>query len=446
VRLVRHVWPDLPAWLAELDDTRFQPYVDYTKEFLVWCGVLTFACELGSRRQIDYDLREMEGAMLENLNRLAGAKQESLPVHKTVSHALVDHMGVGQFVGLQTRMVRWVIRSKVLDVCRLMGWLLVAVDGTGYVSFKKRHCPRCLRFRTQDGFRYRHHVLEAKIVGPGGLAISIAHEMIENPAGLTEDQYDNLKQDCELKAFERLANRLAKCFPRLRICLLGDSIFACGPVISICEANKWKYAFTFKQGRTPALWEDFEALQQLSPQNSLFRDLPDKTKQYYQWVNRLQFDDSDHRHHEFDAIQLREINQPKDTTFAWITNLPVSQRTVTAIADHGGRGRWIIENQGFNYQKNSGLNLEHAYSHDPDGLKIFYTLLQIAHMIMQLLIKSNLLKNLASQYEKANAIALFGSLKNIPRRLLECFRNYLIPDEAFDFEAARHMQIRLDTS
>ncbi|NQT18496.1 MAG: hypothetical protein HQ592_02235, partial [Planctomycetes bacterium] len=59
-----------------------------------------------------------------------GASQESLPVYKTVSHALVDHMGVGQFVGLQTRMVRWIIRNKVLEVCRLMGWLLVAIDGT----------------------------------------------------------------------------------------------------------------------------------------------------------------------------------------------------------------------------------------------------------------------------------------------------------------------------
>ena len=131
---------------------------------------------------------------------------------------------------------------------------------------------------------------------------------------------------------------------------------------------------------------------------------------------------------------------------AWITNLPVSKKSVCAIADHGGRGRWIIENQGFNYQKNSGLNLEHAYSLNPDGLNIFYTLLQIAHMIMQLLVKGSLLKKLARRYGKADAVALFGSLKNIARRLLECLRNYRIPDAAFDPDAARHFQLRLDTS
>ena len=115
-------------------------------------------------------------------------------------------------------------------------------------------------------------------------------------------------------------------------------------------------------------------------------------------------------------------------------------------ADHSGRGRWIIENQGFNYQKNSGLNLEHAYSLNPDGLNIFYTLLQIAHMIMQLLIKGSLLKKLARRYDKADAVALFGSLKNIAKRLLECLRNYRIPDAAFDAYAARHIQLHLDTS
>ena len=84
--------------------------------------------------------------------------------------------------------------------------------------------------------------------------------------------------------------------------------------------------------------------------------------------------------------------------------------------------------------------------HDPEGLKIFCTLLQIAHMIMQLLIKGSMLKNLARLYAKANAVALFGSLKNIPRRLLECLRNHRIPDAAFDPDAARRFQLRLDTS
>jgi len=436
----------LPAWLADLRDTRFQPFVDYSKQFLFLESLLLFAFELGSRRQIDYDLREMEGAMLENLNRLAEAKQQSLPVHDTVEHLLVHHMGVDPVVNVQTLMVKELIRNKVLDRCRtLKYWLMIAIDGTGYASFKKRHCPRCLRFETPDGIRYRHHMLEAKIAGPGGLAISIASEMIENPEGFTEDDYEKSKQDCELKAFMRLARKLHEHFPGQPFCLLADSILACGPAITTCKQNSWKYVFTFKRGRTPALWDEFKSLQAQSPQNSRHRE-SDGTKFHYQWVSGLHFDDSNGRHHEFNALQVHERTKGKSTTFAWITNLPLDKDTVIPIAEQGGHGRWIIENQGFNYQKNSGLNMEHAYSHHPDGLKIFCTLLQIAHMIMQLTIKGSPLKKLAQRYGRKTAVHLFGSLRNIPKFLLDCFRYYRIPDAAFDPDAARHFQLRLDTS
>ena len=40
----------------------------------------------------------------------------------------------------------------------------------------------------------------------------------------------------------------------------------------------------------------------------------------------------------------------------------MTAQTVQEVATAGGRQRWCIENQGFNVQKNSGLNLEHAYS------------------------------------------------------------------------------------
>jgi hypothetical protein len=43
-----------------------------------------------------------------------------------------------------------------------------------------------------------------------------------------------------------------------------------------------------------------------------------------------------------------------------------------------------IENEGFNRQKNSGLNLEHAYSIDPEKMRAYYYLLQIAFMLTQL--------------------------------------------------------------
>jgi len=67
-------------------------------------------------------------------------------------------------------------------------------------------------------------------------------------------------------------------------------------------------------------------------------------------------------------------------------------------------------------------------------MKNFYLLLQIAHLILQLIEKGNLLR--------CSAARLFGSLENLARRLSESFRNHPIDPDALDAAARRH--IRLD--
>jgi hypothetical protein len=87
--------------------------------------------------------------------------------------------------------------------------------------------------------------------------------------------------------------------------------------------------------------------------------------------------------------------------------------------------------EGFNIQKNSGLNLEHAYSTGVDTLKSFYYLLQIAHLFLQMLVRGSLLRQLARQYDSTPRV-LFGSLKNIAQRLVDCFRYFHLEAEVFN--------------
>jgi hypothetical protein len=115
---------------------------------------------------------------------------------------------------------------------------------------------------------------------------------------------------------------------------------------------------------------------------------------------------------------------------------------VQEVATEGGRQRWGIENQGFNVQKNSGLNLEHAYS-EGEHLAAYYYLLQTAQLILQLLEKGSLLLRLAQQQGYASAVAMYGSLKNMAFRLLEILRNLSWPQEAF---ARARIQVRFDSS
>jgi hypothetical protein len=332
-----------------------------------------------------------------------------------------------------------------LDDARLQGHFVVAVDGTGWMVFRERHCDRCLSQKHGESTVYLHMLLEAKLLGPSGLALSIGTEFIENakdaPAIPIPDT-EEAKQDCELMALERLAPALKSNFPQLALCLSSDSLYACGRALTVAKNNHWGYVFTFKEGRLPAVWEEFQRLLALTPENTLRLTLPSGTQQVYRWVNGMSYLDSDHRTHTFNALECLETAQGLTTRYAWMTGFTLGASTVAAIAERGGRARSKIENEGFNIQKNSGLALEHPFSMDLEKLKAYYYLLQIAHMILQLLEKGSLLKHVAARAGK-RPLELFGSLKNIARRLLEAFRYCLIPDEAFDSKAAAAIQIRL---
>ncbi|HUT34532.1 MAG TPA: hypothetical protein VNE39_13680 [Planctomycetota bacterium] len=435
----------MPAVLKELPDTRFEPFIEYDKRFLFWWGILLFVLELGSRRQLDSDLRDDETEVLGNVNRLARTEQTTLPVHGTLEH-FVGHVGSAFYGALRTRMLERPIRMKALDGARLRGRFVVALDGTGWLCLTERHCPHCLEQKQNGKTIYLHQVLEAKLVSPSGLALSMASEFIENPAGnpgTAAKSEEERKQDCELKAFARLAPELRKAYPQLSLCLTSDSLYGCGPALQTAKDHRLSYVFVFKPGRTPALWADFQGLLALAPENTRTVEEPDKTLCVYRWINGLVHEDTQGRTHRLNALQCTVTRDGKTTLFAWMTDLPLNDRTVQDIATKGGRIRAKIENQGFNAQKNSGLNLEHAYSHDLEIAKAYYYMIQIAHTLLQFLVLGSLLARLARDYGKT-PVALYGGLKNIPRRLLDCFRYFALPDEAFRPHLA--IRVRLDTS
>lgn len=114
-----------------------------------------------------------------------------------------------------------------------------------------------------------------------------------------------------------------------------------------------------------------------------------------------------------------------------MTNLEINSSNFEEIAK-GGRLRWKIENEGFNMQKNGGYRLEHAYSLNPNAIKNFYFLLQIAHILNQLMEKGSLLKN--------KLLKVFGSIKNFSAALLKAFTS-----QVFHFDPTvlgRRIQIR----
>lgn len=351
VRTIRHFWPELNDWIDAIPDSRFQPYVTYDKRFLVWWGLSLYLFQLGARRQLDFELDCRDSDILANLNRLAQTEQDTRPVHKTLHHFL-GHTGVAPYACLRRRMLMRLIRSKAIDAARLQGCLVVALDATGHLTFSQKHCEHCLVQRHATHTTYMHQLLEAKLLGPANMALSMATEFIENrddndSLGATLDN-ETRKQDCELKALSRLMPTLRADFPQLRVCLSGDSLYACGRTLKLAQDHDCRFVLVFKEGRMKSVWQEFQTLLTLCPQNRLEHRTADGVRQVYRWVHDLSYQDDEGRSWTFHAIVCEETvcegtANEQTTTFAWITDLHVGKNTVVEVATKGGRHRWHVE-------------------------------------------------------------------------------------------------------
>jgi len=411
---VQHFFGGFGHMFRLVKDPRHPAYITYSLPAMLAAGVLMFLLRLGARRQVGFMLRR---------NDPSSAKFKALFGTETCPHGdsmneTYKRLEVTEVQETVTQMVEALIRKKVLYRYRLFDrYFLVVVDGTGVLTFSERHCSQCLTMTRNGHTIYYHPVLEAKLVTASGMVFSLMTEFIENPGE------HPTKQDCELKAFYRLAKRLKQRFPRLPLCLLLDGLFAGGPTFSLCKQYGWKYIIVLQEDDLPYVQEQFAALLDFFPENHLrFHPAGQyKTVQEFHWVNDIEYVDSKHNEHELSVVRCLETKpdpktgELKTTCFKWITNLTVKITNVIELANQGGRLRWKVENEGFNVQKNGGYGLEHIYSHHPVSAKVFYLLLQIAHTIAQLI-------QYGSLFRKAFPVGV-GSAKNLAWRLLEAWRN-----------------------
>jgi hypothetical protein len=96
---------------------------DKCTEFLAWWGIWLYLAQLGSRRQLDFELRDGGPRVLANINRLAETKQISLPVHDTLDHFL-GHVPLSAWEAFRFRKVQRLVRIKVFEAARLQGRLV----------------------------------------------------------------------------------------------------------------------------------------------------------------------------------------------------------------------------------------------------------------------------------------------------------------------------------
>ncbi len=420
MRLVRHLFPWWWEALDQIDDPRDGPL--YPMRQVLSLGVLMFACRIKSLRALD--AVSDDSVFRDNWCVFSRARRETVVCSHQMTNVLAA-LDCEQLAALRPRLLRTLHRQKQLSDALLLGHLMVVSDGTGIFSSTTYHCEQCLTQKHKDGPTvYLHNVLEAKVITWCGLALSVMTEMQLNPA---DGKFD--KQDCENKAFKRLLPRIKEEFPQQRFVHLLDSGYCNGPAFKAIESIGHKFICCFKPGCIPTLYEEALTLAQREPQNRLARTIGSArhpVRQVFTWVNDLEYQGL-----RLSFVLCRETKDDTTTTFAWLTDFHVDRDTVIIIAQ-GGRKRWTIENEGFNEQK-TGYELEHFC--DCKSLEVMtalYLLLQIAHLFMQLLARSNLI-------DPVPTLTFLAAL------LLEAWRNLPLGDDLFDPNQPR-FQIRFSTA
>lgn len=412
-KTIDHFAPGFWAALSTVQEARNPLRLIYPLEEELLVTVLASMMKFGCRRNIKYKFNGP--AFVANM-QLVGKRlyprvlfAETMFHGDTLNYAL-KRVNPLEIYALRTLVIRSLLRKRCLEYFRLRGlYYPVAVDGTGALVYHAKHCEHCLT-KTHDGKTvYYHPVVEAKLVLENGLALSVGTEFVEN------EKPDVKKQDCELKAFYRLVKTLKKDFPQTRLCVLLDGLFACAPVLKLCEHNRWAYIITLKEGSLPAVCRDYEALLKLTPENVRVVER-DGCRQTYRWINDVDFGDR-----TVNVFECFEETSEGSKRFVWLTGFRVETSNVAELSERGGRQRWKIENEGFNVQKNGGYGLEHAFSQNNVAQKNFYLLMQIGHNFNQLIEKGSLLRE--------RIRATMGSLKVFSQKMWAALTETVI-DEA----------------
>ena len=457
---IEHFFPDLVERLNEVDDPRAKAGL-YSIAELVGACIAMFLLKQGSRKGMN-DSR-YEGKFAKNYSKFF--KKLKLPHMDTVDEVM-RVLKEEELEALKRALVGVLLKKKIFHSSRLDGqYFCIAVDGSGIFSFRQAHCEHCLtktmqsahyflkpkairalreeglprwvlralqelvsqKFENESDFFkaldekvsaeiresyqaslishlsfeegsvvYSHQVLEAKLVTEEGFSISLATEWIENPDG----EFD--KQDCELKACKRLAEKLKKSFPRLPICLVVDGLYPCEPFFELCQKKHWQFISVFKDETLSSIQEEVaesKKLEEIEKRSIESKESKKTIHQNYQWINGIDY-------HGFlvNWVELTETlfeaGEPSKTTrFVFLTSQKITYPNVLNIVAVGRR-RWKIENQGFNCQKNLGYEMQHQYSRTSLlAAKNYYQCLQIAHMINQLCELTQTMKERLKQWK-----------------------------------------------
>ena len=395
--IVKQYFPSFYNWIDKLTDTRNQSYITYDIKVCIVVRILALCSGIQSMNQINNDFNTDE--TIENINKILNENYVELP-HKDTLTNVINELKFEELEQIQTKMIKTLIRSKMLDKYRYNGMFHVVIDGTGLFStpvyLGKQAITKVFNEGKDNEYKlYSYYALEAKVIC-GNMSFSLATEFVQNETYINKNgeeirEFD--KQDCELKAAYRLLKKIHKRFPKLPIVIGGDALYMGKPFLKLCDEFKFDYIIRYKEDGASTIKKHFDKIKIVDGN--------------YQYENEIVYGEAENNvYYTVNVISYDELDEEteKKTNFSYITSLKITKKNKEEIVILG-RKRWKIENNGFREQKSGVLNISHIYTKNYNGSKNTYLLIQFAHTILNLLNCGDvLIKSLKATKKEVSAL------------------------------------------
>ena len=348
----------------------------YNNSTLLWTIVLGLLCRRTTRNKMDGDRNDPAYAL--NLMRLSqqtnwvNGEERTIPCTQLVFNWL-KKINLRSLDVLLAELFRIFDKAKLFEKALFNGYYVVVLDGT-----KVDECWGS----GLTGYKRNRMALEAKVITAWKWALMVAVVPIDPWRDDVE------KQDCELKAFDHIVDKLKQVFGRKGVILMGDSLYACNKGVKLCRENGWHYIFVFKEGRSPAVFKEAQTLMNLAPEKwgKMLGNCRDKGKTQVgavRWVNKVHF--GEYLTNVVECNQLLASDDTDQYYGQFMTDLTVINEKHAAEIARWGRLRWVIENN-FKTQKREGedgFGLEHTFCKDTHASYAVHMLMQFAHNLWQ---------------------------------------------------------------
>lgn len=431
-KTIFHYIPRIQKYIDEIKDPRKRK--EYTMRYLIISEMLMFMSEGKSQRFTETAYRDTK--YLENIGKIINEEVKRLPDAEIYTNVFskIEKEEIEEF---QYKINYQMIRNKTYEDAKVLGKYNIALDAT---RFQKAHYEVSKEWlsETKEGkTTWYLSMLEMKLIA-NNMAVSMMNEMINNEdkkkgketvEDIKKKSEEQIKQDCELNASKRLIPNFRKRYPRLPVRIIADSLYPSISLIEICEQENIEYIFVLKDKKIPTLLRDFLELVSMPEGNREIQENKEKII-FTMWENEI-----DYKGKKINVI--RQIIKHKETgkysIWMWITNREITRKNVSKII-YCAKLRDYIENQGFKEQKvTSGIDLKHVYSKNIKAIKVIYTIIQITHLILQIIEHSDI----CGEFDKK-----YGSVKVFRRKFYAHLTERYIDIEQIQIK----IQIRFDKS